>query len=297
MQDTTLEINPALLNKDTFEHTKADLIDLGAIRKTVYDEKRTEMEKYILLHKVKQRKSYKEKGMTWEEFCNAIGESKVTVDRNLKELQPVINHFLEASQKMLGMELPRIKLLARSIDESDVRTEAGAIVVNGEKVPFDEEHKEEIEMLIDELIDQKKKAQKESRKAKKDFKLALERKDTVIKKLHSNIKKYEAETAETECTPEELSHLKELETCKKTIEGITNLLLPQNYIREDLSPKLKASYMSTLAYMKHVADTLWNEISPNSEPKLIDMDAEAPDQGLLLDNMNDADYVEDTTNI
>ena len=281
-------------NQILTEQTKADLIDMGAIQKTIYDGYRSEMEKYILLYKVKKRKSYKEQGMTWEDFCNVIGESTRTVDRNLKELQPVINNFLDASQKMLGMELPRVKLLARSLNEhSDITTGEGSLIVNGETIPFDEDHKADIEQLIDDLIYEKKEAKKKQNQAAKEHKLALERKDTVIQKLRDNIKKYEVEIKETQCTPEELSCLKDLDTCKKTIEGITGRLMPGNFLSNETTPKMKAAYMSILAYMKRLSDDLWEQISPNRPPELleiIDSDGEQPLMEIIDDD-------EDTTNI
>ena len=279
------------------EDYKADWIDLGAILKTNYDANRTEMEKYMLLYKVKQRKTYKQQGMTWEDFCKAIGESRETVDRNLRELQPIIQNFIESSNQLLGMELSRVKLLARSIKTESIQTEAGSIVVNGEAIPFDDDHKEEIEIVIDELIEDKKKADKEKRSAKKELMESIERKDSIIQKLRQNIKKYEAEMAENNCSAEELQGLKNLTTYKETIEALTSQLMPGNFIHEQTTPKLKAAYFSILAYMKQMADCMWNEISPNRPPEL--MDAGVNEGRLLPDANFDNVYddIEDTTNI
>ena len=66
---------------------------LGVLQKINYDQAHNELLKYAMLYQVRESKEYKACGLTWEQFCNEIGESKRTVNDKLKDIAPLVDNF------------------------------------------------------------------------------------------------------------------------------------------------------------------------------------------------------------
>jgi len=122
---------------------------LGVLQKINYDLKHNEMLKYAVLYKVKQTKAYKKGGMTWAEFCDAMGEPVRTVDRAMEDLRPLADSFLDTLSKIGGMPFNKIRYLGRGISSEIVKVSKNAIIIDGAEIPLTPDNKDEIEAAID----------------------------------------------------------------------------------------------------------------------------------------------------
>lgn len=60
---------------------------IGRIQELDLRIKKDRRRRYLLIRDIKDRKGYKQLGMTWEEFCKEIGESCRGVDRHLEMIE------------------------------------------------------------------------------------------------------------------------------------------------------------------------------------------------------------------
>lgn len=146
---------------------------LGVLQKINYDSAHNKMFKYAVLYKVRQNKEYRKGGMTWEKFCEAIGEERRSVDRILNDMKPVYDEFSDKLSVLLGMPFNKIRYLGRMKPDNSSGFEDGCLIFDGQKIPIQVENLEEIEAAID--------AMKESQQKEAD---ALK---TKVKKLSKNI--------------------------------------------------------------------------------------------------------------
>jgi hypothetical protein len=151
---------------------------LGMIRKIDHDRAYNQLLKYTAMARLKERKDYRNLSMTWEQFCEAIGEPTRTVDQTLNDLQPLLEEFsagYAGLPGLYGLSFNKIKYLGRSISAGSAEIEGDALVVDGIKIPLKPENKEEIEGLIDNLKETHKKEKTELEKRADLDKKQLER--------------------------------------------------------------------------------------------------------------------------
>jgi len=137
---------------------------LGVLQKINCDSAHNELIKYVTLYQIKQHKEYKKGGLSWEEFCEACGEQRRTVENKLKDIRPFAENFSENFSGLLKVPFNKIRYLGRSIAEKPENfseIEDGNIYIDDTKIPLAPENKGEIEAAIDTLIDTHKKEQKE----------------------------------------------------------------------------------------------------------------------------------------
>ena len=132
----------------------------------------SEFVKYASLYQLKQRKEYKKKGMTWDEYCEHIGEQRRTVDRVLKDISPLIGEFSDKLSSALGLPFNKIRMLGKKIGDGFGKLSENELIINEEIIPLTPDNKEEIEAAIDTIIETHKKEQKDLKnklsKAKKN---------------------------------------------------------------------------------------------------------------------------------
>ena len=147
----------------------------GILQKIAYDEAHNKMIKYATLYQIKQSKSYKKGGMTWEEFCSSIGESRRTVDEIIEEIKPVYDEFSAKLADLINMPFNKIRYLGRAKLAESANFENGCLIFDGQKIQISPENMDEIEAAID--------AMKESQKTETD------KLKSKIEKLSNNVKK------------------------------------------------------------------------------------------------------------
>ena len=124
---------------------------LGILQKINYDNSHNELIKYAVLFKIKQSKQYKKGGMTWPEFCAAIGESVRTIDENLADVRPLFEKFSAESANLVKVPFSKIRYLGRSISAESAEIKNNALIIDDMEIPLTPENRDEIEAAIDTL--------------------------------------------------------------------------------------------------------------------------------------------------
>lgn len=166
----------------------------GKIKATNFNKSQAAFFSLLMLKKVKDAKEYRTSmGMSWEQFCQHVGVNRRWVDEQLADLKPFKVEFLEDFLRFSEVPLSKIKYLGESIAEGNSGIEDGAITYNGETIPLDAEHKDDIQALL-ETLEQSHKQQTEEKDA------TIRTKDRLIKAKEAVITKMERELARLEKT-------------------------------------------------------------------------------------------------
>ncbi|SPD73790.1 hypothetical protein PITCH_A1970009 [uncultured Desulfobacterium sp.] len=166
---------------------------IGAIKALDCNGAFNKLHRYAVLYQIKQKKEYKKGGMTWDEFCEAIGEPKRTVDLILKEIAPVVEEFSASFANSIGLPFNKIRYLGRAVAGELASFAKNALLIDGQEIELTPENKEEIEAAIDAM---KETHLKEVKSLKAD-----------VKRYKNNVDKQVAE--ETKAQRKEISALVE----------------------------------------------------------------------------------------
>ena len=192
---------------------------LGVLQKIKYDNSHNELLKYAMLYQIKQKKEYKQGGMTWEQFCEAAGESVRNVDRTLKDLRPIYNHFSDNLSDFLNIPFSKIKYLGRSFSDNLSENENGDLVIDDTPIPLTSDNKEEIEAAIDTWIETHK---KEKQTLQKKLDRTTKNQDKIIEEETKGLK------VERDALVKEVERLKPLDIEEKdstwSVEHMEKLL-------------------------------------------------------------------------
>ncbi|MDD4355804.1 MAG: hypothetical protein PHN98_01030 [Smithellaceae bacterium] len=185
----------------------------GKIKATNFFKTQAEFFNLLLLKKVKDSKEYRERfGMTWEQFCTQAGLNWRTIDRNLEDLKPFHGDFLQTFVNFSGVTFNKIKYLGFS--ESVTVTE-NAIIYNGETIPVDAEHADEIQSLLETLEDNHKKEKEEAETTIRTKDRLLKAKEDTINKMERELRRLERIVPKSELTEEEQDAVNLLQQVQK----------------------------------------------------------------------------------
>ncbi len=228
---------------------KEESFALGILKKIQYDNAHNEFLEYAVLHNIKQAKSYKKGGMTWKQFCDALGKSVRRVDEILSDIRPLTEKFSADFADLSGIKFSKIRYLGRSISADSAEITEKGIQVDDDIIPLTPEHKDDIEAYIDSL----KKAESETRQEKEE---QVKAKDRVIKALHTTIKdnenelkRYTRDVKPGEISEVEKDQLKGIRDLKGQFEVfLKGMGVDVNMFLYNASEKVKAEYSSLIVY-------------------------------------------------
>jgi len=176
----------------------------GKIKATHFFKEQAGFFDLLLLKQVKDSKEYRTRlGLTWEAFCDSIGVKRRTIDEHLEDLQPFRLDFLAAFRQFSGVDLSKIKYLGMAINEKMAEVAENAITYNGETIPLDAEHRDDIQALLETLEESHKKQieDKDATLAAKDR--LLKAKEELVNKMERELKRLEKTVPKSELTEEE----------------------------------------------------------------------------------------------
>ncbi len=173
----------------------------GKIKATNFFKSQAEFFNLLMLKKVKDSKEYRERfGLTWEQFCTHTGLNWRTIDRNLEDLKPFHCDFLQTFVNFTGVTFSKIKYLG--IAESVTVTE-NAITYNGETIPVDAEHADEIQSLLETLEENHRQEHEENSTLIRTKERLLKAKEDTINKMERELARLEKTVPKSELTEEE----------------------------------------------------------------------------------------------
>lgn len=176
----------------------------GKIKATNFFASQAEFFNLVMLKKVKDSKEYRARfGISWEQFCEHVGVNKRTMDRALGDIAPIRQDFLDTLSNFSGVAFSKIKYLGMAVDEKLVNLSKNAITYNGETIPVDQEHADEIQALIETLEENHKKEKEETEATLRTKTRLLTDKEKTINKMEKEIMRLERTVPKAELTEEE----------------------------------------------------------------------------------------------
>lgn len=258
----------------------------GKIKATNFFKTQAEFFNLLILKKVKDSKEYRERfGMTWEQFCNHSGLNWRTIDRNLEDLKPFHLDFLQTFVNFSGVTFNKIKYLGMT--ESVTVTE-NAITYNGETIPVDQEHAEEIQTLIETLEENHKKEKDEADTMIRTKDRLLKAKDDTLNKLERELKRLEKVVPKSELTEEEQDAVNLL--AQVQLDFLTSLSDIKKKIKPHEAPEIALrQYYYLLIFISKLAMeerlNLQTHYEGAEEVPWEITDMEIPPQDVLIDNL------------
>lgn len=234
---------------------REESLALGVLQKIEYDLAHNQMLKYVVLHRIKQAKEYRKGGLTWVEFCDAIGEPQRTADRILTELQPVMAMVSAKLADFTGMDFNKIRLLGRSVSANLAEIdEAGMVLIGGERIPLTPDHRDDLQAALEQVIETNAKilADKDATIRAKDK--VLKDKQTLIERQAKELAKLEDAAFKAGMTPLEEAFIKRMDNLRVSFDGYMLKVDPERCelgkADAENTPRMVAAYLTTLDYMR-----------------------------------------------
>jgi hypothetical protein len=278
-------------NMETAQREKEEAIAnvyemAGKIKVTNFQKSQSAFFGLLMLKQVKDSKEYRSKmGMNWEQFCEYAGVDRRRVDEQLLDLKPFRTEFLADFASFSGVELSKIRYLGMAVSADSASFSENAITYNGETIPIDAEHKDEIQALL-ETLEETHKAQLEEQEANnRAQKRILQAKEDVIRKQEKSLRKFEKDAERRGLTPEEHAFLQKMENMRIGFDGFYMCELDPTRIEElfkdnNPTPRMTAAYLSTLDYMRKQILAAWDEATDRyGNPVICPEDAWQPGMG------------------
>lgn len=225
---------------------------IGALKKIRCDIAYNETLKYMILYRIRQSKDYRKGGLTWEEFCDAIGEPKRTVDLIIQEMKPVYESFQANLAQISGYGLNKIRHLGKALSANLAQIEDGVIVYEGEKIPLTPEYKDDIEAILDQLKDGLKEREEEAKAQKKASDRVATETHKELTKLQKQVDKLEGKAAKKGFTAEEDAFLQDMENMRTILDGYLLQIDPERMEidYDTMTPRMRAALITTVDYAR-----------------------------------------------
>lgn len=234
---------------------------------------------FVCFKKVKESKAYKYlPGIgTWDSFCESAGYSRRYVDEQLQNLNTFGEELLEIYRQfsLSHKDLRKLRQLNR---DGSICVDEKVVVIGGESIPLDADHREDLQAAIEQLIETHD-------RILKDKEAVLNRQDRAIAEQESQLEKKEKEITGLKKRAErkrlstgEEAFLAGLESDRAVIEE--RLLYyatdSENLLRDDLTPNMKAAVVETFGYFRRLAAGIHKDLQDLfDEPDDEDWDPEA----------------------
>lgn len=234
---------------------------VGFIQKARIDESYNKMLHSLALFRIREEKLYRTTYKTWDEFCEANGMMKRTVDMLLADLRPLLENFQENFSQIFTMPFSKIRYLGKELGKKISQIEDGEIVFGDVRIPLKPENKDDIEALIDEMKASSKKAQDALESELGALRKMNDNKRSQIESLEKRIAKIEAKAEEEGFEPGEDVYLDKISKIRTAFHGYGMWIDPENRktVPEDATPRMKAAYLELLGYMRRVVCAAYDQ--------------------------------------
>ncbi|NPU84405.1 MAG: hypothetical protein HPY65_07935 [Syntrophaceae bacterium] len=176
----------------------------GKIKVTNFQKSQSAFFGLLMLKQVKESKEYRSKmNMTWEQFCEYVGVDRRRVDEQLIDLKPFRTEFLADFASFSGCQINKVKYLGEAISADSAKIADNAIIYNGETIPLDADHKDEIQALLETLEESHKAEKDEAEATIKTKDRLIKAKEKVINQMERDLQRLERKVELTDLTEEE----------------------------------------------------------------------------------------------
>lgn len=226
----------------------------GRIQAFTFMEKVLTVSTLVQLSKIKASKAYRDLPNigSWDNYCEYLGFSRAKIDIDLQNLAAFGENFLQTcSQFSLGYR--DLRKLRQLTADGTVTIDEAEIVINGERIPFTPEHRDDLQNALECVIEANAKiiAEKEATIKAKDK--VLRSKGELIERQAKELGRLEDNAAFNGMTPLEETFIKRIENARTSFDGFMISLDPlNNPLPEDATPRMRAVYIEALAYFRRV---------------------------------------------
>ena len=176
----------------------------GKIKTTNFFKTQADFFNLLMLKQVKESKEYRERlGMTWEQFCEHVGVKRRTIDFQLKDIEPLRQDFLATFANFSGVAISKIRYLGMAVNGNLATVAENSITYNGETIPLDAEHKDEIQSLLETLEESHKKQVEENAATIRTKDRLIKAKEDVISKMERELSRLVKTVEKSDLTEEE----------------------------------------------------------------------------------------------
>lgn len=229
---------------------------IGFLKKVRLDKAFNDLVEAVVLYRVKESKAYKNGGFTWEQFCEVAGYDRRRADETVADIRPIFDRFSAESATSLGLGLNKIRYLGKAVSAESATFDGVDLLILGERIPFDAEHKDEIEAAIDSLQEENQTIKEELSAQKKAFDRVQADTHKTVTRLEKELNRFKKIAEGRELKPEEEAFQKQMGLVRSGFDGYMLSVDPE-HIRdvqeeEDVkpTPRMIADYLSTLDYMR-----------------------------------------------
>ncbi|QSV44911.1 hypothetical protein [Geobacter benzoatilyticus] len=242
--------------REEMEAVRQESFAMGAIKAIDANIAYNEFLKVITIYRIKQQKDYKFGGMTWDEFCEANGIARRTIDRIIEEVRPVFEAFSANLADLCGMPLSKIRQLGNSVSANLAEIQDNAIIYGDETIPITPDHCDEIQALIDRInedLEQKNAAVEEAKKSLATTDRVLAGKEKKLNEYEKKLARMEEEAASKGLSLDEEDFQKKIENLKMSFDGYLLRVDPASNIfahYKEVTPRMRAALISFLHYIQ-----------------------------------------------
>lgn len=213
---------------------------MGILKKIHHDRAYNNLIEAVVLFRIKENKLYKEGGLNWEDFCEAINIDRREADRIITDIRPIFERFSDNLSSFLGVTFNKIRYLGK------VNPDNLSSFVTGDP--------EETEALIDKLKGEILLQKEEFTAQKKAHERVQADLHKTIVKLEKNLIRSQGVLADSDLSDEEAAFMKQMEALRLAFDGLLINADPENIealaLERDPSPRIRAAIISTIYYMR-----------------------------------------------
>jgi len=238
-----------LRSQEDREHRIAESYEIaGRVQALDFVKKVLTVGTLVQLAKIKKSKAYKDlPGIgTWDNYCEYLGFSRQKVDMDLLNLATFGEEFL-ANVSSFDLGYRELRKLRRLNADGTLQVSDNEVVIDGERIPFSKESKEDLEIALERLIESKDQVIKEKDATIKAKDKVIDAKQDLIGRQEKDLARYEAEAEIKGPEAFEQEFVQKMQNARVTIEGWLNQFDPSlNPLPEGYTPRMANEMMLTL---------------------------------------------------
>lgn len=222
---------------------------IGALKKINLDRSFNDLVEAAVLFKIREAKSYKQGGMTWEEFCKTVGKSRRTVETLLEDVRPLIEAFPANFAGLAGVEFNKIRLLGSAIAANIAGIENGKLLYKDEIVSLTGKDSDKLNAVLDTIFNEYESLLERQKKEAQQLKSAHETELSAYKKKSAE---YD-DLRMRESAPEKFFE-KSYKECDQQLEKIIHQFVNLDFAAIIENDKLREKYKDKVKTFKRKLD-------------------------------------------
>jgi len=263
--------------REEMDVLREESFGMGALHAIESNITYNEFLKAMTLYRVKQSKSYKAGGMTWDAFCEARGLERRRVDEMLDDIRSIADTFSANFAGFCGLPFNKIRMLGKHVSADSAEIKDNCLIYGDESIPLTPEYRDDIQALIERIGEETKEKVETLEAAVSAKDKVLKSKGDVINKMERDLKKFEKDAAAKGLTLDEDAFLQLMSNKSTSFDGYM-LSMDPDFVMEragEITPRMRACLISTLHNMKMqilaAYDTaVLNYGSPGLNPEIMD---------------------------